>query len=614
MERVFTTFPNEPSMRLSLPKVPQAAAPIPMNIFLINPACLDVRVTDEDALLVPMGLFYIGALLKENGFNVRVVNLAVEQNPMDHLRAMIVAERPAIVGFSVLNATRFSAIEGAMVVKEVDPEIKVAFGGPCATFLCDHLFSTCSALDYVVKGEGEFTFLELAERVRDWGKDQNSTLHGGCEIKGLAHRYGHPIGHHDGHSIGQAIASGNDSGIVHTPERKPIEDLDSLPIPGRYFDLAHVSLSRGCPGRCTFCGSPRFWPGSRVRFHSPAWFVEQLCLLNQRGITHFFVSDDTFTMDKKRVIEVCQLIIEKKLAITWVAISRADFIDPGILGWMRKAGCTQISFGVESGSAAIRQRLGKPMNRDRIVRAFALTASFGMLPRAYFIYGSPGETAATIEESLDLIMDIRPLGSIFYMLVLFPGTGLYENLVNQGKLVDSVWSQKIEDIAWFELDPDLDLGKVKGFGHELRQRFYSNLSNFATGVELVDDSSFYPLHADFLSRLAMTFSHGEYSQNPLVKDPMATARTLYERALAYHPDHRAFLGLAMMFQKERQFDRAVDMAAQGLSYFKSSKNLTICMAVSLMNLGRFKKALGTLEPLKEDPEVKVYVKACKERI
>lgn len=582
-----------------------------MTVFLVNPACLDARVTDEDALLVPMGIFYIGALLKENGFNVRIVNLAVEQKPMDRLRAMVDAEHPAIVGFSVLNANRFSAIQGAGVVKAVDPEILVVFGGPCATFMWDHLFTTCPGLDCVVKGEGELTFLELAERIRHRGKEQNPSiyadreikgLHGDREIKGLALRSGCSGGKMDG------------PGIVHTGEREPIEDLDSLPIPGRYFDLAHVSLSRGCPGRCTFCGSPRFWPGSRVRFHSPSWFVEQLCLLNQRGITHFFVSDDTFTMDKTRVIEVCRLIIEKRLNITWVAISRADFIDPGILGWMRRAGCTQISFGVESGSAAIRQTLGKPMKRERIVRAFALTASFGILPRAYFIYGSPGETAQTIDESLELIMEIQPLSAIFYLLVLFPGTGLYENLVDQGKLFDSVWSQKIEDIPWFEVDPDLDFEKVKAFGHSLRRCFYSNLSDFAAGVQLVDDPLFYPFHADFLSRLAMTFSHGEYSRNPWVKDPMATAHILFERALVYHPDLRAFLGLAMVFQKERRFDRAVEMAAQGLNHFKSSRDLTICMAVSLMNLGRFQEALGFFEPFEQDPDVKVYVDACKQRI
>ncbi len=562
-----------------------------MTIFLVNPACLDPRVTDGDALLVPMGLFYIAALLTENQIQTRVVNLAVEPDPLDHLRERVLAERPGIVGFSVLNANRFSAMDGARVVKAVDPGIVVVFGGPCATFLCDHLFERCPDLDYVVKGEGEITFLELAGHVRANGKSRPAM------IPGLAYR---------DRSEGGTI--------VHTPAREAIKDLDALPIPGRYFDLAHVALSRGCPGRCTFCGSPRFWPGPRVRFHSPGWFVAQLTLLVKRGINHFFVSDDTFTMDKARVIGVCRLIVEQGLSITWVAISRADFIDAEILVWMRRAGCTQISFGVESGSPDIRKRLGKPMDRERIVQAFDLTVSHGILPRAYFIYGSPGETDKTIQESLDLILEIRPLSAIFYLLVLFPGTRLYERLVDQARLTDEMWSRKIEDLPWFEMDPDLDFERVKGFGHTLRRHFYSGLSDFAAAIDLVDEKSLYPFHADFLSRLALTFSLGEYARNPWVKNPMDTARLLFERALEYHPDHRAFLGLAMLFQKQRRFERAVDVAAAGLHHFKSSRDLNICMAVGLMNLGRFQAALVFLEPFKADPEVKVYVDACVSRI
>lgn len=575
-----------------------------MTILLINPGCLDPRITDEDALIVPMGLFYIAALLKENHINARVVNLAVEQNPIDHLRALILAEKPMILGFSVLNATRFSAMEAANLAKKIDPHITVVFGGPCATFLCDHFFSLCPDLDYVVKGEGEITFLELAQHIRSDTKNHHHMI--------SPHKIG-PDTIQPG-SIGlhkiKGLAFSSAEGIVHTGDRYPIKDLDTLPIPGRYFDFNHVSLSRGCPGRCTFCGSPRFWPGARVRFHSPQWFVDQLELLVKRGINHFFVSDDTFTMDKPRVIEVCRLIIERQLPITWVAISRVDFIDQEILLWMRRAGCSQISFGVESGSLSIRKNLGKPVAQNRIIQAFELTVSFGILPRAYFIYGSPGETRETIKETLDLIMEIRPLGAIFYLLVVFPGTTLYQDLVDQGQLSDQVWLEKIEDLPWFEIDPHLDFEQVKEFGNTLRQGFYSNLSDFAVSLSLVDEKELYPLHADFLSRLAMTFSHGEYARNKWVKNPMDTARQLFDQALGYHPDHRAFLGLAMVLQKQRQFDGAVKVAALGLGHFKESKSLNICMAVSLMNLGRFKEALGFLEPFKNDPEVAPYVKTC----
>lgn len=555
-----------------------------MTIFLVNPVCLDPRVTDEDALSVPMGLFYIGALLKENLIDVRVINLAVESDPLGYLKSMIVKFRPEIIGFTILNATRFSAIAGAKLAKGIDPGITIVFGGPGATFLVDHLFSVLPDLDFIVKGEGETTFLQLVRHIE--GGKKSLPL----KVRGLVFRDG--------------------KNLVHTPDQEQIKDLDLLPMPGRYFDLQHVSLSRGCPGMCTFCGSPRFWKGSRVRFHSPEWFADQLELLVKRGINHFFVSDDTFTMDRARVIRVCQEIVDRKLPITWVAISRVDFIDSQILFWMRRAGCTQISFGVESGSKSIQKILGKPLGREKIVQAFRLTTSFGILPRAYFIYGSPGESEKTIKESLDLMMAIRPLAAIFYILVLYPGTRLYSDLVDKGRLSDRVWHEKIEDLPWFEIDPDLDFEKVRAFGDTLRKGFYSNLAAFAAAVELVDEKELYPFHADFLSRLAMTFSHGEYSKNRLVNKGEEIAETLFERSLGFYPDQRAFLGLAMLFQKKRSFDRAIAVVEKAFNHFPDNLNLNICMAVSLMNLGRFKEALCFLEPFNGIPEVETYIRAC----
>jgi radical SAM superfamily enzyme YgiQ (UPF0313 family) len=121
-------------------------------------------------------------------------------------------------------------------------------------------------------------------------------------------------------------------------------------------------------------------------------------------------------MRKDRVVEICKKIIEKDLKITWFAISRVNFVDEEMLYWMRKAGCVQISYGVESGSEEIRKVLNKNIRTDDIKRAFALTTKYGILSRAYFIYGSPGENYETIQETIDLIHEIKPLSTIFYIL------------------------------------------------------------------------------------------------------------------------------------------------------------------------------------------------------
>ena len=556
-----------------------------MNILLVNPPCLDTRISDEDAGILPMGLHYIGALLREKKFGVTILNLAGRDDPLAVLEEVLVRLKPGIMGVSVLNPNRFGAMEAAALAKKLLPGITTVFGGAAATFLAEHLLGVCRDLDIIVKGEGEETFLELAGH---FASKRPVSLE---EIQGLVFR--------------------RDGELVHTETRPLIKDLDFLPQPGKYFSFEHLSLSRGCPGKCTFCGSPEFWGRSKVRFHSPEWFVSNLALLVRQGITHFYFSDDTFTMDKKRVVLVCRKILDQQLDITWAAISRVDFLDEEMLLWMRRAGCIQISFGVESGSRKIRKILGKPVKQERIIKAFEMTVSYGILPRAYFIYGSPGETPETIQESLDLMAKIRPLAAVFYLLVVFPGTGLYRDLEESGIVSDQIWKEKMEDIPWFQMDPHLDFQQVKAFGDKLRHGFYSQVDSFARKVKLVDLPELCPLHADFLSRLAMTFSHGEYADDSRVRDARATAKALYTRALEYHPHSRAFLGLAMLHQKKMEFGRAVAVLEKGLEANPRERTLLLCMGISLMNLGRFRRALSVLESLGGAPDVLPYVNACR---
>lgn len=559
-----------------------------MKILLIYPYCLEARLHEEEVSVPPMGIYYVGAMLKERNYDVEILNWHdVNKNP--HLISETLAKkRPDIIGFSILHANRWGAIEIARIAKGANPDVKIVFGGIGATFLWDHFLTHFNEIDFIVRGEGECTFRDLVKCIED---EAYVCLE---DIRGIAFR--------------------KDGAVVKTEDAEAIHNLDTLPNPARYFTYQHVAATRGCPGRCTFCGSPQFW-GTKVRFHSSNYFVEQLELLYKKGITFFYFSDDTFTIKKDRVIEICKKIIEKGLQITWVAISRVNHINEESLYWMRKAGCTQISYGVESGSEKIRnQILNKKLKTDQIKKAFDLTTRYGILARAYFIYGSPGESWDTIEDTLELIREIKPLSTIFYILDIFPGTALYSDFLQKIGASDDIWLKQIEDILYFETDPDLNPERILAFGQKLRSEFHQSLPDFVEALELIDKEELFVLHADFLSRLGMTFSHGDYAMIEDIKEKDKIAEKLFKKALEYHPDHRAYLGLGLIKQQKREPEESIRVISEGIKHFPDSNQLNMCLGINHMNLGEYDKALLCFLKFQHSRQFVYYITQCYEAL
>ncbi len=533
--------------------------------------------------MVPIGLYYIGALLKENQYDVEILNWHDINKTPHKIEETLREKKPDLIGFSIVHANRWGGVDIARIAKRILPEVKIVFGGVGTTFLWEHLLTHFKEIDFAVFGEGEYTFLNLT-RCIEKGDDE-----GIKKIKGIAFR-----------SSGKVVSTGT---------AEVIQDIDRLPMPSKFFEFQHLSSSRGCPSNCTFCGSPRFW-GRKVRFHSPEYFVEQLKWLYRKGITFFYVSDDTFTMRRDRVIQICKMIIEKDLKIMWYAISRVNFVDEEMLYWMRKAGCIQISYGVESGSEKVRTILNKDIKTNDIKRAFALTTKYGILARAYFIYGTPGESLETIQETIDLIHEIKPLSTIFYILDIFPGTALYEDFKRRAKVGDDIWLRRIEDIMYFETDPRLSQEMILTFGQKLRSDYYHYLPEFADAVQLVDKEDLYESHADFLSRFGMTFSHGDYASIEAIPEKEKVAQRLYERSLSYRPNQRAYLGLGIIMQKQRQYVESIKILSEGVKHFPESESIVTCLGISYMNLGKHREALNCFQKFPDLPEVLQYIAAC----
>lgn len=555
-----------------------------MKILLIYPYCLEERLQADDINVPPIGIYYVAALLMEHQYDIEVLNwYDINRNPQK-IKEALAREKADVIGFSILHANRWGGIEISRLAKEVDPDVKIVFGGVGATFLWEHLLLHFKDIDFIVIGEGEHTFLNLVKCIEE---DKYADIE---KIRGIAFR--------------------NEDEIIRTEDAEVVQDLDSLPVPAKYFEYQHVTSTRGCPGSCTFCGSSQFW-GHKVRFHSPGYFVDQLELLYKKGITFFYFSDDIFTINKDRVLRICKEILKRDLKIVWVAISRVNYVNEEILYWMRKAGCIQISYGVESGSEKIRNRmLNKNISTDDIRSAFAMTTKFGILARAYFIYGSPGESWETIEETIDLIREIKPLSIIFYILDIFPGTALYSDFKRRSGITDDIWLRQIEDIMFFETDPHLSKELILAFGKRLRTTYYEMLHSFAEAIDFAEDPGLCQMHSEFLSRLGMTFTHGDYASIDAIKEKDKIAERLFLKSLDCYPDHRAYLGLGIIKQKKGEHEESVRILSQGTEYFSDSEPLNICLGISCLNLGEPHKALLCFLKFQDSYDAVYYTAQC----
>lgn len=351
---------------------------------------------DADFIQAPSGLLSIAAQAMSRGHEVEVLNLA---NACWQKVETTIRRRPAeLFGLSCVTANRRGVFMTAGFVREAHPGAAVVVGGPHVSALPRETLSHCRAVDAVVIGEGEDTFLEIVDR-----------LSGGDGIRNIS---------------GAAWRDGGRP--VIGPPRPPIEDLDRLVSPLQYFPMRKILTSRGCPGSCTFCCSTLMW-GRRARFHSVGYVLDELeravCGYGKQIISF---KDDTFTADRRRVIAICEAICRRRLRFVWSCETRADHLDEETLLAMRRAGCQRISIGVESSSPQILKNIRKRISPAAVVRATKSAQKFGIRVRYYMMVGNRGETYDTFRQSLDFIREARPNQFVFTQLHLYPGTEEFE--------------------------------------------------------------------------------------------------------------------------------------------------------------------------------------------
>lgn len=204
----------------------------------------------------------------------------------------------------------------------------------------------------------------------------------------------------------------------------PVDNIDGLPFPARHLfknvvdysgihgqpvgtGATSILTSRGCPYSCTFCTSI---PQTRkVRFHSPDYMIKELrSVIADYSVKHFRFVDDIFTLKRERIMAFCDKVIDAKLDITWVCITRANTLDEDLLGKMRKAGCLETHIGVESGSQKVLNLMNKKANVDALGNTIALIKKAGIRAKSYIMYGFPGETEEDRQMTLDFLRRYKP--------------------------------------------------------------------------------------------------------------------------------------------------------------------------------------------------------------
>ncbi len=237
--------------------------------------------------------------------------------------------------------------------------------------------------------------------------------------------------------------------IVETPTRSPLQNLDLLPYPARHLirnslylrpdtgkPQTTVQANRGCPSSCVFCLAPAVY-GHKLRSRSPANIVGELreCV-ERHDIRDFFFRADTFTFDRKWVIELCEAIIDSRLTVQWVCNSRVDTLDDEQLDWMKRAGCHGVAFGIESGDQRSLDLMRKGTTLEKCRAAVRLTRKHGVKSLLYFVIGLPWDTGETVERSIRFAEELSGDVVEFHSAIPFPGTELHEIARREG-LFDS---------------------------------------------------------------------------------------------------------------------------------------------------------------------------------
>jgi len=389
-----------------------------MRVLLVEPPKKTWELMGE-CVSPPLGLAQLAAVLEEAGIDVEIVDCNAQGIDWPQLKGVIDERRPDVVGATAMTPFFYQALRVMEMAKGVDRGIVTVLGGPHVTFTPEETLLEHPELDFIVRGEGERTLIQLV-RCLEAGQDPS-------QVKGIALRQG--------------------DGIVLTLQQPPV-DVNSLPSPAYHLlpmqnyhftllgKFATLLSSRGCPHKCTFCSEWRFW-GACWRPREPKRVVDEMELLNKRyGRESFWFGDDCFNVSAEHIQGVCDEIIARRLDVSWFYQGRADFLikHKELLPLMRRAGNLMVQIGVESSTNRELADFNKHLTRSQVEEAIHLLKKHDIVAQGLLIVGTRQDNADSIAHKLRYMKWLDPDFPIFTMFTPFPGSDIYEEAKAKGWL------------------------------------------------------------------------------------------------------------------------------------------------------------------------------------
>ncbi|MEE0934066.1 MAG: radical SAM protein [Methanobrevibacter sp.] len=398
-----------------------------MKVTFLNPPQTNSKYKFLGVVAPSLGIGYMAAVLEEYGYDVDVLDASALELTYDEIGDEILKRNPDIVSISALTPTIGVALDSADKIKQVKPDTVVVLGGYHPTFEYKSVLEEPS-VDVVVRGEGEYTFLDLVQTIERGGDLAN--------VEGLAF--------HDE----------SDSSLIVTPDRPIIQDLDELPFPAFHLfpmekykilnittNVATIITTRGCPMKCSFCSSAALH-GDHLRRRSYENVCDEIEVrLREQNIDTIAFMDDTFTLNKKFVRDFCAEIKRRNLKFWWGCTSRVDTLDEELLQTMKDAGCITIFIGVESADQQMLEKMNKNITISKTENAFKLARKVGIRTIASCVIGMPEDTRKSIANTIAFVKKLNPNYALYSLATPYPGTRFYNETFKKNLIQIKDWSK-----------------------------------------------------------------------------------------------------------------------------------------------------------------------------